>query len=75
MSQSPLDDRTSPLELGPLDYEFITGNWSGPAGAAFNCIGEDLYEAGYIDHFGFVTPQGYRAIAKYENGKDVGDAE
>jgi hypothetical protein len=35
-------------------------------GAAYNAVGEDLYEAGMIDNFGFVTPKGQKAIEEYE---------
>lgn len=32
-------------KLSPLDREWLTG-WTGPGGAAFNCIGEDMAERG-----------------------------
>ena len=54
------------MELTEYDYLFLKGRWGDTKGAAYNVVGEDLYEAGYIDDFGMVTPQGQKAIDKYE---------
>lgn len=54
------------LTLTVYDYLFLKGRWGDVKGAAYNVVGEDLYEAGYIDDFGFVTPKGEEAIKKYE---------
>ena len=50
-----------------FEYDFLKGQWDGPAGAAFNTVGEDCYESGYIDPFGFVTPSGTKAIEEFES--------
>lgn len=54
------------MKLTEFDYEFLKGQWDGVKGAAYNTVGEDLYEAGYIDDFGFVTPKGQKAIEEWE---------
>lgn len=59
------------MKLTEFDYEFLKGQWDGVRGAAYNTVGEDLYEAGMIDDFGFVTPTGQKAIEEYEtSGSD-----
>lgn len=35
-------------KLVPMERERLTG-WNGPPGAAYNCISEDLCEAGLLD--------------------------
>ena len=54
------------MKLTEFDYEFLKGQWDGVKGAAYNTVGEDLYEAGMIDDFGFITPTGQKAIEEYE---------
>ena len=55
------------MKLTQFDYDFLKGQWDGvERGAAYNAVGEDLYEAGMIDDFGFVTPKGQKAIEEYE---------
>ena len=57
------------MNLTEYDYEFLTDTWDGAKGAAYNVVGEDLYEAGMIDDFGFVTDKGKKAIAAYEEAQ------
>ena len=55
------------MKLTQFDYDWLKGQWDGvERGAAYNAVGEDLYEAGMIDDFGFVTPKGQKAIEEYE---------
>lgn len=54
------------MKLTHFDYDFLKGQWDDVKGAAYNTVGEDLYEAGMIDDFGFVTPTGQKAIEAYE---------
>ena len=51
------------------EYKMLKGNWDGEYGAAYNAVAEFCLEFGWMDHFGFVTAKGYKAIAKYESEK------
>lgn len=55
------------MKLTQFDYDFLKNQWDDVKGAAYNAVGEDLYEAGMIDDFGFVTPKGQKAIEEYES--------
>lgn len=54
------------MKLTQFDYDFLKNQWDDVKGAAYNTVGEDLYEAGMIDDFGFVTPKGQKALDEYE---------
>lgn len=54
------------MKLTQFDYDFLKNQWDDVKGAAYNAVGEDLYEAGMIDDFGFVTPKGQKAIEEWE---------
>jgi len=55
------------MELIKDDYLFLKGRLGDTQGSRYMEIGEGLYEAGYIDDFGMVTPKGQAAVDKYEN--------
>lgn len=59
-------------KLNDFEYQYLKGKWDGPAGAAFNAVGEFCYEEGWTDHFGFVTPKGHKAISDYESNLSIG---
>ena len=51
------DAREIAAGLCALDLERLT-EWSGPGGAAYNAITEDLTEMGLLDQRGVITPLG-----------------
>ncbi|SMD03779.1 hypothetical protein [Novosphingobium sp. B1] len=55
--------------LGALEIERLVG-WQGPAGAAYNCISEDLCEMGLLNSDWSISPLGLavRSLIQ-ENGK------
>lgn len=48
------------------DYRLLTKTWEGPHGAAWNATAEFCIEEGWMDHFGIITPKGYKAIEQFE---------
>jgi hypothetical protein len=68
--------RGNKLQLTKYDVEFMTDTWEGPKGAAWNCVYEDLREAGYITYNGDVTEVGRQALEEYERELvDVSDPD
>lgn len=53
--------------LNEYEYQVLTQTWDGVYGAAYNACAEICIEEGWMDHFGFVTAKGYKAISDYEN--------
>jgi hypothetical protein len=53
------------LKLTNFDYEYLTGKWDGPPGAAFNVVAEDCMNAGY-GYYGHPTEKGQKAIIEFE---------
>lgn len=53
-------------ELNQYEYQILTQSWDDVYGAAFNACSEICIENGWMDHFGFVTPKGDRAIDAFE---------
>jgi len=53
------------FKLEHFDYDFLSGNWGGPKGAAYNTVFEDLREAGLVSFEGKPTPAGEAAMAAY----------
>lgn len=53
--------------LNKYEYQILTQTWDGVYGAAYNACAEICIEEGWMDHFGFVTAKGHKAIADYEN--------
>jgi hypothetical protein len=53
-----------PFKFTGFDYQFLTGTWEDPKGAAFNVTGEDCYEAG-LGTYGKPTEKGQKAIKQY----------
>lgn len=53
-------------KLNKFDYEFLTGTWSGVAGAAYNQTYEFCKELGWCDQEGKPTPAELKAIQGYE---------
>lgn len=60
-----------------FDFEYLTGHWHGPMGAAFNVVAEDCKEAGWgaygepteagkklIDMFRLIPPEGRSVVNK-----------
>ncbi len=48
------------------EYQVLTKSWDGAYGAGWNAACEFCIEAGWMDHFGIVTPKGHKAIEAYE---------
>lgn len=59
----------SEAEMNEYDYQFLTGNWEGVKGAAYNQTFEFCKELGWCDQHGFTTPNGLKAIQAYEMKK------
>lgn len=57
---------TKEPEMNEFDYQFLTGNWEGVKGAAYNQTYEFCKEFGWCDREGKPTPAGLRAIKEYE---------
>lgn len=56
------------MTLTKDEYLFLKGRLGEDTqGARYMEIGEGLYEAGYIDDFGMVTPKGQAEVDRYEN--------
>lgn len=56
----------SETKLNAFDYEFLTGRWSGPSGAAYNQTYEFCKNSGWCNQDGTPTPAGLKAIQEYE---------
>lgn len=54
-------------DMTEYEYQILTNTWDGPYGAAWNVACETCIEFGWMDHFGTVTPKGYRAMKEYQN--------
>ena len=61
-------------ELNRYEYQILTKTWDGTYGAAYNACAEICIENGWMDHFGFVSPKGYRAIEAFEKKADTASA-
>lgn len=48
------------------EFQFLTDTWPDNKGVCYLATGEICLENGWIDDFGFVTPEGKRAIEAYE---------
>ena len=53
-------------EMSKSEYEFLSNQWPEPHGLAWENTGEICLENGWMDHFGFVTPSGAKAMERYE---------
>ena len=57
--------------MNKYEYEFITGQWSGPKGAAYNQVYEFCKEFGWLKSFSVAgepvpTDKGIQAIKAYQ---------
>ncbi len=53
------------------EYLFLTDKWSGKDGKAYQSVGEECYENGWIDDFGLVTQKGAHELDRYEQKNGV----
>lgn len=51
-------------ELTPYDYEYLSGAWIGPTGAAYNVVMEDCRNAG-LGSYGQPTERGKRLMKEF----------
>jgi hypothetical protein len=61
---------TSHFKITKFDYEFLTGNWEGPKGAAYNAVAEDCKDAGFYNGWTCeglpaLTKKGMKALEEY----------
>lgn len=54
------------IKMTTDEYEFLTGAWRGPKGAAFNAVYEFCREFGWLSPTGETTPKGLDAIKAYQ---------
>ena len=64
--------RDSLIKMNDFEYEFLTGNWEGPKGAAYNAVYEFCTEFRWMDGFNMdgnpsITEKGMKAIEEYKN--------
>jgi hypothetical protein len=53
------------FQFTKFDYEYLTGFWDGPPGAAFNVVAEDCMEAGW-GYYGHPTELGQKLMLEFE---------
>jgi hypothetical protein len=59
------------VELNDWEYDFLTGQWEGPFGAAYMACFEFCKENGLCDMQGQINQWGREAVAKYEEDNGV----
>jgi len=60
-------------DINEYEWQYLTDQWDGPPGAAYNQTYEFCYEAGWCDHRGTRTIKGDAAVEYYERYKRVKD--
>lgn len=60
----------SQIEINDFEYDFLTGSWEGPYGAAYMATYEWCKNNGLCDQQGRITRWGLEAVKKFEKTLD-----
>lgn len=56
--------------MNRYEYDFLTGNWQGPYGAAYNAVYEYCRESGWCTSDGKITDSGRAAVKRYQENEN-----